>query len=233
MTGEKTARHLIVNADDLGASAGINAAIADCHRGGIVTSASLTVTGAAVDDAVSLMRDNPGLSVGMHWDVWGEDVREFDTNNLAAVRTEFRAQLDRFIELVGEPPTHVDSHKHAHRGPGVAEVLSETLQPMGIPLRDHSEVRYVGGFYAQWEWLVTDLEHVSVATLLRMLEDEVGEGWTELACHPGYISDDFTSVYMVEREAEVRTLTDPRIRTRIDELGIELCSYADYARRGA
>ena len=35
-------------------------------------------------------------------------------------------------------------------------------------------------------------------------------------------------MYLEEREAEVRTLTDPHIHSTIDELGIELVSYADY-----
>lgn len=223
-------RHLIVNADDFGVSTGINRAVLDCHRQGIVTSASLMVTGAAADEAARIAADNPALSVGMHWDVWGEDERAFDVADLAAVRLEFAAQLERFIELVGHPPTHVDSHKHAHRGAGVADVLRELLLPLHIPLRDDGQVRYVGAFYAQWEWLLTDLAHVSVAALERLLMEEVDDGWTELACHPGYASPDFTSVYLAEREAEVRTLLDPRIRARIDELGIRLCSYADHAR---
>jgi predicted glycoside hydrolase/deacetylase ChbG (UPF0249 family) len=42
------------------------------------------------------------------------------------------------------------------------------------------------------------------------------------------VSPDYTAVYLTEREAEVRTLTDPRLRQRIDELGIRLVSYADF-----
>jgi predicted glycoside hydrolase/deacetylase ChbG (UPF0249 family) len=52
-------------------------------------------------------------------------------------------------------------------------------------------------------------------------------GWTELSCHPGYRSDDFTSVYLAEREEEVRTLTDQRIRETIQDLGIRLVSFGD------
>jgi predicted glycoside hydrolase/deacetylase ChbG (UPF0249 family) len=69
---------------------------------------------------------------------------------------------------------------------------------------------------------------VSVSFLQQMLREEVLEGWTEFSCHPGYRSPDYDSVYLAEREAEVRTLTDPRIRQTIDELGIRLVSYADF-----
>jgi hypothetical protein len=37
----------------------------------------------------------------------------------------------------------------------------------------------------------------------------------------------------VEREEEVRTLTDPRVRETVDHLGLELASYADFAARAA
>ena len=107
-------------------------------------------------------------------------------------------------------------------------VFRELVAPLGVPLRDDGRVRFVGGFYAQWEWMVTNLEYVSVSFLQQLLRDEVGDGWTEFSCHPGYVSSDYTAVYLREREAEVRTLTDPRIRQTIEELGIRLASYADF-----
>src|SRR5256885_15259517 len=46
-----SARHLIVNADDFGLSAGVNAGIIRAHEHGILTSASLMVRGAAAASA--------------------------------------------------------------------------------------------------------------------------------------------------------------------------------------
>ena len=225
-------KYLIVNADDFGASAGVNRGIVECHARGVVTSTSLMVTGRAVREAAAMSRDHPALGVGLHWDVWGEDEREFDTGDVAAVRDEFRRQLDAFFGLLGRMPTHVDSHKHAHREEHLLPVFRELVAPLGVPLRGDGRVRFVGGFYAQWEWRVTNLEYVSVPFLQRMLREEAGPGWTEFSCHPGYRSPDFTSVYLAEREAEVRTLTDPRVRKTVDQLGIRLVSYADYRATG-
>src|SRR5437588_308785 len=73
------------------------------------------------------------------------------------------------------------------------------------------------------------LEHGSVESLSEMLEAEVGEGVTEFGCHPGYTGDGFESSYLIEREAELRTLCDPAIRARIEELGIRLISFAELA----
>jgi chitin disaccharide deacetylase len=221
-----TEKYLIVNADDFGASVGVNRGILDCHRNGIVTSASLMVTGRAVAEAVAMSRNCPGLSIGLHWDVWGEDEHEFDLGDTEKVRDEFRRQLDEFHRLLGRFPSHVDSHRHAHRESHVFPLFQELVAPLGVPLRGDGRVRFVGGFYAQWEWQVTNLEYVSVPFLQRILRDEVPAGWTEISCHPGYPSPDYTAVYLREREAEVRTLTDARIRQTIDQLGIHLMNYA-------
>jgi predicted glycoside hydrolase/deacetylase ChbG (UPF0249 family) len=175
-----------------------------------------------------MSRDHPSLSIGLHWDVWGEDEREFDIGNTRAVREEFQRQLDDFTRLMGTMPTHIDSHRHAHREEHLMPVFRELVAPLGVPLRDDGQVRFVGGFYAQWEWMVTNLDYVSVPFLQRMLRDEVPEGWTEFSCHPGYVSPDYSPVYLAEREHEVATLTDPRIRETIDELGIVQANYADF-----
>jgi predicted glycoside hydrolase/deacetylase ChbG (UPF0249 family) len=225
-------KYLVINADDFGASPGINRAIVDGHTRGVVTSTSLMVTGRAAPEAAALSRGHPALSVGLHWDVCGEDERSFDTHDLAAVREEFRRQLEAFHRLMGRPPTHVDSHRHVHREEHLRPVFRELVAPLGVPLRDDGRVAFVGGFYAQWEWQVTNLEYVSVPFLQKLLREEVGDGWTELSCHPGYGSPGYQSVYLAEREAEVATLTDPRIRQTIRELGIRLVSYAGYPREG-
>jgi chitin disaccharide deacetylase len=224
-------KHLIFNADDFGASTGVNRGILECHTRGVLTSTSLMVTGRAVHGAVAMSRDHPGLAIGLHWDVWGEGEREFDIDDPRAVRDEFRRQLDEFHRLLGRMPTHIDSHRHAHRKEHLMPLFRELVEPLGVPLRDDGQVRFVGGFYAQWEWMVTNLEYVGVPFLQGMLREEVVEGWTEFSCHPGYLSPDYMAVYNEERESEVHTLTDPRIRQTIEEQGIRLVSYADYSER--
>ena len=60
-------RTLVVNADDFGASEGVNRGIAHAHVHGIVTSTSLMVTGRAPEHAAELAREHPELGVGLHW----------------------------------------------------------------------------------------------------------------------------------------------------------------------
>jgi predicted glycoside hydrolase/deacetylase ChbG (UPF0249 family) len=223
-------KYVIFNADDFGASTGINRAIRDCHVNGVVTSASLMVTGAAAAEAASVAHDHPALAVGLHWDIEGEGERTFDTRNAFLVRDELRRQIDTFERIMGRAPTHVDSHRHAHQLDHVFPMFRDMIAPLGVPLRGDGRVKFTGGFYAQWEWQVTELKYVSVPFLETMLRDEVAEGWNEFSCHPGYVTPDFQSVYLAEREAEVRTLTDPAIRRTIEALGYRLASFADVPR---
>jgi chitin disaccharide deacetylase len=224
------AKHVIFNADDFGFAKSVNRGIVKCHTDGVVTSTSLMVTGREADEAVAMSRDLPDLAIGLHWDVWGEDEREFDLADHQAIRREFSAQLDEFERLMGRLPTHIDSHRHAHRQEGVFDLFRELVEPLNIPLRDDGRVRFVGHFYGQWEWKVTNLDYISVSGLQRWLRDEVQDGWTELSCHPAYVSDDWDAVYKSEREVELITLTDPRIRETLNELDIVLKSYADVPR---
>jgi predicted glycoside hydrolase/deacetylase ChbG (UPF0249 family) len=220
--------NVIFNADDFGASRGINRGIVEAHVNGVVTSTSCMVTGAAITEAVSLSREHPKLAIGLHWDVLGEDDEPgYDLGNVTAVKEEFRRQLGEFERLFGRLPTHIDSHRHAHLKEHLLPVFKDMVVPFGLPLRGDGQVKFTGGFYAQWEWKVTDLAHVSVAALTGILKNEMTPGWNEVSCHPGYKSPDFTSIYLAEREAELRTLTDPAIKSTLDALGYRLASYAE------
>lgn len=221
-------KYLIVNADDFGVSAGVNRGIMECHTHGVVTSASLMVKRPAVQEAVAISRDHPGLAVGLHWDAGGEGAEELNLDNRQLVRDEFERQLETFFQLLGRMPTHIDSEGHTHRSRELLPLFQELVGPLDLPLRAACQVRFVGGFYAQWYYQVTNLKYVSVPFFQQMLREDVREGWTEFSCHPGYLSTGHDPIYNFEREAEVRTLTDPRIRQTIDELDIRLVSYAEY-----
>ena len=60
-----------------------------------------------------------------------------------------------------------------------------------------------------------------------MLKMTIADGLTELSCHPGYVDPDFSTAYNAEREAELRTLCDPRTRQTLAEYTIQLISYHD------
>jgi chitin disaccharide deacetylase len=215
-------KYLIVNGDDFGASPGITRGILEAHRGGILTSTSLMVDRPSSEEAARLARGLPRLSVGLHIELpAGEAEGVLDP---ARCRAELQRQLERFHELMGELPSHLDAHHNAHRDPRLLPAFLGLARRYQLPLREHSSARYLSQFYGRWDG-ESHPEQVSVASLVRLLEAEVGEGCTELGCHPGYADPGFPSDYSQEREAELRTLCDPRVRAAVREQGIRLISF--------
>lgn len=144
-------RSLIVNADDFGASAEVNEAIIRAYREGVLTSASLMVTGEAFDQAVMLAKQNPGLAVGIHLvTVVGRSVLShseipslvdeggnFSNNPTSSglkyffwptarreLRRELAAQFEKF-RATGLPLSHIDGHLHLHVHPVVFKAALE------------------------------------------------------------------------------------------------------------
>lgn len=215
---------LIVNGDDFGASRGINLGILEAHQHGILTSTSLLVNSPHSAEAADLGRGAPALSVGLHVDLDGHSGQTTDSRR--RLRQELYDQLHRFEKLVGRPPTHIDSHHNVHRDPEVLPEFLELAENQGLPLREHSPVRYFSKFYGQWGGR-THLEQISVESLARMLATEIGDGISELSCHPGHVDPELETGYSMEREAEVRTLCDPFLRDVLAASSIRLVSYHD------
>ena len=223
-------KYLIVNADDLGASPGTTRGILEAHAHGIVTSTSLLVNTPWSREAAALARPASRLSVGLHVDL--DPGARTGAEAAAAVRDAIRRQYDRFSLLMGRTPTHIDSHHNAHRHPSLLEGFLAAARETGLPLRGHSPVRYFPSFYGQWNG-ESHPEHVSVESLLGMIEREAGAGLTELGCHPGYHDPHLRSAYGREREVERATLCDPRLPGALARLGVRLASFHDFDRLGA
>jgi len=225
-------RLAIVNADDLGKSEEIDRGIFEAHDRGIVTSASLLVDAPDAASAVRLARQRPDLSLGIHvafddrgrWLINAQDPR--------AVRREIDRQLEAFVRLTGVPPTHIDSHHHVHRLFNVARHFLEAGQRYGVPVRGFSEVYFVGRFWGQPEFGRTDMTKVSVEFLLTVLRS-LGPGISEVSCHPGYLESRADAQYNREREVELRSLCDAKVKAAIAEEGIRLISFREYGRMAA
>ena len=213
------ARLLIINADDLGLSRGVNAGILEAHTAGVVTSASLMVSRPAAEHAVALAREQPSLSVGLHFD--DADAADLDDPDQAA--EAFSSQLERFRALTGAEPTHVDSHHHSHADNKRLGVFAELVAPLGVPLRHDGCVPYLGEFYGQ-----SNLGCVRQDFLLQLIRSGVADGFTEIGCHPARLTGDFKSSYLDERAVELATLTEPGLREEIAAAGVELASFHDW-----
>ena len=67
------------------------------------------------------------------------------------------------------------------------------------------------------------------ARLVNFLHGLVG-GVTELMCHPGHVDDALSaSSYCAQREVELRSLCDPRVKEALAAAGIRCITYDDLA----
>jgi hopanoid biosynthesis associated protein HpnK len=151
-------RRLIVNADDFGRSAASNAGVVRAFRDGILTTASLMVSGEAAAEAIAIAREHPRLGVGLHLTLccgqatlvrggpgeWVDEQGRFDSHPARAgcrvffgrgmgslLRREIGAQFERFRQA-GLPLDHVNGHLHFHMHPVVLRILAEETSRWGI-----------------------------------------------------------------------------------------------------
>ncbi len=153
------APRLIINADDFGLTSGVNRAIAELHRAGAVTSATLMATGPAFEDAVAVAHANPTLGVGCHIvltdgipvshphsipTLLGADGKTFRPSLVDFIQALLRgtiseddiereavAQVQK-LQRAGIDVTHLDTHKHTHLFPAVARPLLHLAQRCSI-----------------------------------------------------------------------------------------------------
>jgi hopanoid biosynthesis associated protein HpnK len=151
-------KNLIVNADDLGWTEGVNRGIVEAHRKGLVTSATLLANGPAFHTALEAARANPELSVGVHLNLSDGAptakaaqvqgllneagcLREGPKRlllriarrslRLEEVEREWNAQIQK-VRDTGIRPTHLDGHKHVQMLPGLFEIALRLAKKYGI-----------------------------------------------------------------------------------------------------
>lgn len=151
-------RRLIVTADDFGASCEVNDAVEAAHRSGILTAASLMVSGPAAADAAARARRMPSLRVGLHLVlVEGRpllppsavsqlvDDSGLFRSDMAAVGAllacsrqarrqlagEITAQFEAF-RATGLSLDHCNAHKHFHLHPVIGATLIEIGARFGL-----------------------------------------------------------------------------------------------------
>lgn len=251
-------KRLIVNADDLGRAPGINAGILRAYREGIVTAATLMVNAPATIAAGQLAREFAALDVGVHLALtYGRPITDperipslvvaggaFPAKPEAFLGTrrataeealvEYRAQYERARELIGRPPSHLDSHHWLHDEPALEWAITELARETGAAVRQQSPAqrdRFRAAGLHTPDVFRRDFQHagrIDVARLITIVA-ETAEGVTELMCHPGEPDAELaaTSAYATDRVVELASLCDPRVVAAVREAGITLATFAD------
>jgi len=153
------AARLIVNADDFGLTHGINRAVAELSEAHALTSATLMASGPAFDDAVAVALSHPTLGIGCHIvltdgmpvchaetipSLIGADGKTFRSSLLEFIAAtlaghinpddvirESMAQVQK-LQRAGIDVTHLDTHKHTHMLPAIAQPLLFVAERAGI-----------------------------------------------------------------------------------------------------
>lgn len=152
-------KRLIVTADDFGLSPEVNQAVIQAHREGILTCASLMVTGRAAGEAIALAREHSNLKIGLHLvvgegfsvlskkeipDLVDSTQRFSDRVVSSGIRyflskrakhqlaKECEAQVERFLDS-GLKMDHLNSHHHLHIHPTVADTVIALAKKYRIP----------------------------------------------------------------------------------------------------
>jgi chitin disaccharide deacetylase len=150
---------LIINADDFGLTSGVNRAIAELHRAGALTSATLMARAAAAEEAIEIALSTPSLGVGCHI-VLVDGVPVLSPSEIstlvasatgpfhptlgsflprllagrilpAEIEAEAAAQI-RLLQDRGLRLTHIDTHKHTHMFPAVLRPVMRAAHKAGI-----------------------------------------------------------------------------------------------------
>jgi len=236
---------LVINADDYGMRASIDAAVESLFELGVLQSASLLVTGASARDAGAFLRSHPECGAGLHLDLdsifsaagFGKDDHGrflvpdifFEQEEVtAAIHDRTLAQLESFRLMAGRTPDHLDGHHHAHLFIPVLRIILPLLRQHRVPA-----IRCFSSFYPTGWQAGAARELIREAGLVttRLFFEGVDLPGPQDACSAEVMVHPAMPVAAEEkwRAREYAALADEAFRLRLVSAGYELCTFADLA----
>ena len=265
------AKKLIVNSDDYGRTPDISRGIREAHLQGVVTSTTCMMNIPTTSDDIGIaFKETPKLGMGVHLvltmgkplsvrdavpsvvDASGNFfkytpfVENLPNLNIDEVKAEWRLQIERFIQVAGRKPTHLDSHHHSSFfAPELFHAMLELARDYNCAIRfpftdvPSSELeetaKHVSAFVREFNPTRPDKfiinfydEGATMDTLLNIIAN-LPDGTNEIMCHPGHVDKAFAqeSVYNFQRERELKILTNPAVKQAIQANNIHLINFAN------
>ncbi len=243
---------LIVNADDLGFSKGINYGILDAYRNGVVTSTTIMMNVPFTNHAIDLFK-NEDIGIGVHMNatsgkalldthelitdedgIFIREEQEYTDQFLSELELEFDAQIKLALEK-GIKVTHLDSHHHLHMWNKEFFTIAKKLgKKYDLPVRCNreyshmteelqSEVRSTQAFSEDFYD-----KTVNVDFFLHILRSNLDAETLEVMVHPGFLCghlinrDSYREMRMVENSI----LTSKLVKDFIRDNNIELIDFS-------
>ncbi|WEV37655.1 ChbG/HpnK family deacetylase [Lactobacillus sp. ESL0677] len=260
-------KKVIINADDFGMSEAFNYGAIKAYNEGIVSSTSIMINQEAVPHAVSLLKQAPGLYVGLHVNLTtGSPVSDpaeipnlvnpdgsfigsakFKTHeaifSYKDVYTETEAQIQKFRQVFGFYPSHIEPHSAMDDNSiGALIALANKYQ------LHYGEVPYQGHFvqsssekYWQVESVLRlDPDYMNLLNRGVGVSDFISDRFgviknhdngliTEFHFHPGYV-DQYVlqhSGLTLARTKDLATLCSNTLKGWIQDNDIQLVSFGD------
>ena len=247
-------KRLLIRADDLGYSDGVNCGIARSVNDGIIRTIGVMVNMPEVERGLRMLC-TPGLCLGQHTNISAgkplcdpKDIPSLmgsvggfkptraynlpgpDTIVLDEVILEIEAQYERFCDLVGGKPGYLEGHAVFH--PVFQQGLEIVANRHGVlysGVPEKGNQMRVGRAYVTISMESMKNDYVPLETLKRCLTQAQDDSCTMFVCHPGYLDAYILahSQLTTPRPLEVAMLTDPQTAAWLDEQGIQRVTYYD------
>lgn len=240
-------KQIILNVDDFGLTAGVNQAIFELNKTGIVKSTTGLVNSPYFERDIKQAIELPTLGVGIHLtidlfkaEIYHPSLCDEDNNfyqakthditrelDSAVIYNEWKAQIEKFIKLAGVKPTHIDSHHHVHKINYDAHLAVNKLgAEYNIPVRDHQTANYKSicntEFYNQG---------VSLENLCTQIDNLLATDYNylDVMSHPAIVDQELQviSSYNTMREQEHKVLGSDGFKQYITNNKIVISNYAE------
>lgn len=240
---------LIINADDLGFSKGINYGIYDAYKYGIVRSTTLMMNMKATDHAIELLKDTD-IGIGVHLNVTSgspmtnqpllvDEENQFKKNYeftpevLRSIIEEFEAQIQSAIQK-GIHITHLDSHHHIHMwDESIFQAVKQLAKKHELKLRCDRNYTYMNDKLLE-DVATTDGfsqeffdKTAYVENLIDIIKRNQDLSTFEIMVHPGFLCGNLINrdSYREMRMVENSILTSQMMKHVIEHEGIELIHF--------
>ena len=248
-------KKLLIRADDLGYTKGINSGIAKAANDGLVRNIGIMINMPYVSHGLSLLQKKEELNLGLHVNLSNGypisnvaripslvDGKKFKSSSVYRQKdhdfvivdeamTEVEKQVERFIDIVGRQPDYIDFHavssEHANRAIKiVSEILNLKFSEVSF---DPKHAILVGKTLT---YIVLDCNNLDYdpfktieKTVATLPEDKVAI----LPFHPGYIDSELLSVSSLTtaREKDLSMLCGKKVKQWLDKNDVTLLNYRD------
>lgn len=242
---------LIINADDLGFTKGINYGILDAFETGIVSSASLLMNMSATTHALSLFK-NKAIGLGVQLNVSrGKPLienqaltneegfflkrQEFSQEHISSMMIEFEAQIKKALDL-NMSITHLSSYDHVHMANlEIFKKSCELAKKYKLKIRCDRGYKYLEEMTAEsipsTKAFSSDFfdKTVHVNHLIQIINRHSDEDSLEIMVHPGFICGDliYKDSYQEMRVVEHSILCSNFINHFLKSKKIELINFGE------